>query len=145
MAVQNASIDTQIAAHLGSALRNVGTRLLTIDTTVRSIVLTGGGWRLWGSATQVYASVRNASDSSGTLPTGETAPTTTTLAAAAAGSPGAGLAWDNAQAVTDLRVPTDIGKFVEISVKGSAFVVLYVRVASATANCTLEGPFESPV
>jgi hypothetical protein len=144
MAEQHASLDSQLAARFGSALRSVGTRLLTVDTTVRSIVLTGGGWRLFGSATQVYIAVRIATNASGNLATGETAPTTTTLAAAAAGSPAAGAAWDSAQTVTDLRVPTDISKYVEIPVKGQAFVVLYVRVASGTATPVLEGPFELP-
>lgn len=138
---QTASVRAQVAARLASAVRGAGTRVLTVDTTVRSFALGPGGWRLWGHATQVYYAVRVA-DGNGALKTGETAPSTSELAAAAAGTPAAGSAWDPAQAVTALRLPTDTTDWRDIAVKGSAQVLLYVRVAAGSAGPVLEGPFE---
>jgi hypothetical protein len=137
------SINQQVAARLGSDARNAGTRVLTVDTTVRSLVLSGGGWRLWGAATQVYYTTR-ACDESGVLLAGEVAPGTTDLAAAAAGSAAAAAAWDPAATVTALRAPTDTTLFAELAVQTQRFCRLYVRVAASTAAPVLEGPFVDP-
>jgi hypothetical protein len=143
MPTSNTSPSSQVAARLASALRSAGRRLLTVDTTVRVITLGPGGWRLHESSTQVYYAVRNATDSAGTLASGETAPTTSELAAPSAGSPGTGLAWPADGTVTALAAPTIPGDYREIGVKGGAYLNLYIRVASSTATIALEGPFES--
>lgn len=143
MAEQHASLSLQVAGVFASAVRNANERLLTIDTTVRSLLLTPGAYRLYGSATQIYYALRLC-DSGGTLASGESAPTTTTLAAPAAGSPAAGSLWDNAQTRTDPAVPTDISKFVVIPVRPGTNVLLYLRVAAASTTTRLVGPFEAP-
>lgn len=143
MPAQNSSPTSQVAARLASAIRGAGRRLLTVDTTVRVITLGPGGWRLYESSTQVYYAVRNATDSAGTLASGESAPTTSELAAASAGSPGTALAWPSDGTVTALAAATLLGDYREIAVKGGAYLNLYVRVASSTATIALEGPFES--
>ena len=142
MAAQNTSPSSQVAARLASALRGAGRRLLTVDNTVRVITLGPGGWRLYESSTQVYFAVRNATDSAGTLASGETAPSTSELAAASAGSPAATLAWPSDGTVTALAAPTLLGDYRELGVKGGAYLNLYIRVASGTATIALEGPFE---
>lgn len=141
-----ASIDTQVAARLGSAVRATNRRRLTVDTTVRAFVLTPGGWRLFGSSVETFFTVRRATDAAGTLAGGETAPTTTYLAAPSAGSPGAGLAWPaSGTDPTAPILPTFSGDYREIAVKGGEWAVLYVRCASGSTTVDLEGPFESPV
>jgi hypothetical protein len=141
MADQTASKAAQVAARLASAIRGAGTRVLTVDTTVRAIALGPGGWRLYGHATQVYYAIRTA-DGAGAIKAGETAPSAAELAAAAAGTATGSNAWDATQVVTALRAPTDPAAYAEIAVKGGAQVLLYVRVAAATAAPVLEGPFE---
>lgn len=144
MSTQSSSPDSQSAARLASAVRSATRRLLTVDATVRAIVLTAGGWRLYESATQVYYTVRVATDSAGTLESGETAPSTAFLAAPSAGSPDAALAFPaSGTAPTGLAAATLPGDYREIAVRGSAFVVLYVRVASGSTTIALEGPFEA--
>src|SRR5258707_8172091 len=66
---------------------------LTADNSVRHILLTGGGWRLYGSGTQIYFAVRSC-DSAGTLIDGESAPLLAAMASSVQGSPAAGLALD---------------------------------------------------
>lgn len=140
-----ASLDTQVAARLASAVRNVNRRRLTVDTTVRAIVLGPGGWRLYGSSTATFFTTRTATDASGTLASGEAAPTTAYLAAPVAGSPGAGLAWPAAGTPTAPQLPSFSEDFREIAVRGGKFAVLYLRCPTGTATPDLEGPFESPV
>jgi hypothetical protein len=141
-----ASIDTQVAARLGSAVRAANRRRLTVDTTVRAFVLTPGGWRLFGSSTATYYTVRRATDAAGTLASSEVAPTTAYLAAPSAGSPGAGLAWPASGTDPTAPLLPSFGEdYREIAVRGGEFAVLYVRCASGSTTVDLEGPFESPV
>lgn len=142
MPTNEASLPTQLAARLASGTRRAAATLLSTDNTVRSKVLTEGGWRIAGSAVQIFYTTRNASDAAGTLKTGESAPAAAIFAAPTAGSPGAGQLVDPAQdGVKALQLPTDIGKEVEISVGRGSFVVLYMYSASA-ATCRLQGPFD---
>ncbi len=142
MAAPTHSTDTQVAARLASGIRNAVRKRLTLDTTVRAIVLSGGGYRLYGCATASWYAVRAATDSAGTLATGEVAPTTSELAAPSAGSPGTGLAWPaSGTDATALQLPLSSEDYREISVKGSTYVVLYVR-STASVTADLEGPFE---
>lgn len=139
----HASAESQAAARLASSIRAANRRRLTVDNTVRAIVLEGGGWRLYGSTTQAYYCVRNAADSAGTLVSGETAPSTSYLAAPSAGSPGAALAWPaSGTDATALAAPVLADDYREIAVRGGQFVVLYVRVATGSTTLDLEGPFE---
>ena len=140
--MNHASSESQRAARYASSVRGADRRLLTSDNTVRGIVLGAGGWRLYGSTTQVYYCVRNATDSAGTLASGETAPSTSYLTAPSAGSPGAALAWPaSGTAVTALAAAVLPDDFREIAVRGGQYVVLYVSSATAT-TLALEGPFE---
>lgn len=140
--MSHSSLSSQIAARLPSAVRSASRRTLTVDETVRSVVLSPGGWRLYDSATPVFYATRTATDSAGTLASGETAPSEAFLSAASAGSPGDGLAWPAAGTVTALEAPTMLDDHRELAVKGGAFAVLYLRAASAT-TIDLEGPFEA--
>ena len=142
MTAKNANIPSQLAARLASAVWGAGVRKLTIDTTVRKLTLTPGGWRLYGSATQVYYAVRRATDASGsTLDTGEVAPTTSQLAAPGTTAPAAGALHNPADIVTCIDLTTDISEWHEISVAPGKWLNLYCRVAAGTANPHLEGPF----
>lgn len=141
MSGQQASVTSAVAARLASNVRKAQRRLLTIDTSVRAIVLGPGGWRLHGTSTASWYATRDATDSAGALVTGETAPSTSELAAAAAGSPVAPLAWPADGTPTGLQLPTSDQDWREIAVRGGNYVVLYVRSASAT-SAALEGPFE---
>lgn len=137
-----ASIDAAVAARLASSVRSATRRRLTLDTSVRSIVLGPGGWRLYGVATASWYATRDAADSAGTLATGESAPTTSDLAAPSAGSPGAGLAWPaSGTSPTGLQLPLSSEDYREIAVRGGKYVVLYVRSTSGV-TADLEGPFE---
>lgn len=132
--------EAALAARLGSGPRSAVSKKLTVDATVRRVTLKGGGWRLYGNATQAYYATRNATDAAGTLATGESAPSS--LAASTAGSPGAGLAYDTGNGSVDgaIPLPTDATQFVEIAVAPSAFVNLYVSAGGAI-NLILVGPF----
>lgn len=142
MSGQQGSEGSAIAARLASSVRKALRRKLTLDTTVRAIVLGPGGWRLYGCTTASWFATRDASDSAGTLVTGEEAPTTSELAASSAGSAGTGLAWPASDtAATALQLPISTEDYREIAVRGGRYVVLYVR-STTTVNADLEGPFE---
>src|SRR5258707_12373769 len=64
---------------------------LTADNSVRHILLTGGGWRLYGAGTQIFFA-GGACDSAGTLIDGEARPRLAAMASSVQGSPAAGLA-----------------------------------------------------
>lgn len=139
-----------LASSIGSP-RNGVSRLLTVDTTVRSVVLSGGAlypcaWRLYGSTTQVYWTTRSADDATGTLSEDVLAPTTDgsggtlLLGASSAGSPGAGEADGSTEG--GLYLPTDDTQCVTIPVAPGRHAVLYVRCASGSTTVRLEGPFE---
>lgn len=129
-----------LQARLPTNLRSAGDRVLTVDTSVRHWTLTAGGWRVYGSETQVFVMTRFASDAAGTLSTGEEAPTTGQLSAAAAGSPGAGEAWDDGETVTGIPLPLETDQYEEIAVATGGHLNLYVRAASGT-TVRLLGPF----
>lgn len=142
MSGQQGSEGSALAARFASSIRKAVRKRLTIDTTVRQIVLAPGGYRLYGCATASWYATRDASDSAGTLATGETAPSTSELAAPSAGSAGTGLAWPSSGTdATGLQLPLSSEDYREISVRGGRYVVLYVR-STASVNADLEGPFE---
>ncbi len=142
MSGQQGSEGSALAARFASSIRKANRRRLTLDTTVRAIVLSPGGWRLYGCVTASWYATRDASDSAGTLVTGETAPSTSELAAPSAGSPTSGLAWPaSGTDATALQLPLSSEDYREIAVRGGRYVVLYVR-STASANADLEGPFE---
>lgn len=142
-----------IAAQLGSDPRKARVFKLTIDNTLRTLILPAGGWRIYGCATQVYYMSRLASDAAGTLCDGETAPAITDVVASTAGTPTAAKLWqdgtvslaDNALSFTGFKrgaskLTLDVTTFKAISVPLGQFVVLYMLGPSAL-NCELEGPF----
>lgn len=142
MPTNEASIPTQIAARLASGSRRGAATLLSTDNSVRSVVLSEGGWRISGSAVQIFYAIRNASNAAGDLKSGENAPASSIFAAPTAGSPAAGQLVDPAQfGLKALQLPTDVGREIEISVGRSSFVVLYMYSASA-ATCRLQGPYD---
>jgi hypothetical protein len=149
MQTATTSDEAKLAARFASGPRRAQAHVLTVDTTVRKVTLGPGGWQLYGASTQVYYATRQA-DATGALLGSDTAPTTSTLAAGGAGSPGTGNAWGGGIAGAEaesstlgaLRAPTDTTQFVEIAVRGGTFVNLYVRVAASTAAPVLQGPFE---
>lgn len=141
---------SQVAGTLGSP-RNAVSRMLTVDTTVRRVVLEGDArhpraWRLYGSATQVYWAALSADDAAGTLSGDLLAPTTDgsggtlALAASTAGSPGSGEADGSTEG--GLYLPTDDAQFETIPVSAGRYVVLYVRCASGSTTVRLQGPYE---
>lgn len=143
MPTNTASLPSQLAARLASAPREAARTLLTTDNTVRSVVLNEGGWRITGSAVQIYYATRNAIDAAGSPDVSEVAPASTIFAAPTAGSPAAGQLVDPAQfGKKALALPTDIGKYAEISVARGSFVVLYLLSATGS-TCFLEGPFRA--
>lgn len=129
---------------LGSSTEAARVRKVLVDTSLRTIVLTGGAWKIRGNATQIYYATRECTNSGGATLAGDlTAPTAGTLAAPAAGAPGAGALWDNVQTLTELPVPTDVGDFAVISVQPAKFVKLWMRVAVGSVNTEILGPFYS--
>lgn len=128
---------TALAARLGSYARTAVSRTLTIDNTTRSKVLVGGGYRLYGSATQVYYAIRHATDAAGTLMGSEAAPSSlgASVAGAAAGS------LDSTATDGGVPLPTSTSDWVEIAVPTGGFHVLYARAASST-TAVLVGPFQ---
>ena len=131
-----------LQARLPTDWRSAVDRKLTVDNTVRKITLTSGGYRLYGHATQVYFATRYASDATGTLKSGEAAPTTSDRAAPSAGSPGAGLAWPaSGTAATGHALPTDTTVYEEIAVPSGQYINLYL-CCGTTANPILTGPFQ---
>lgn len=141
--------DNIAAARLGAHGRKTHRYILTIDNTLRSVVLPSGGWRLFGHATQVYFALRYADDEDGTLATGEVAPTLAQLTAAVAGGADSGKlfldgkldsAVDGGCVVGSRALGTDTTKFDDIAVPNGRWVVLYAACAT-TAAPALEGPF----
>lgn len=151
------SIDGDISAALPARLatrpRSANSRVLTVDTGTRVITLGQGGWRLFGSATQVFYATRDA-NADGTLVAGEVLPIDATMIASLPGTPSAGKAYGNgfagtstdaeagASAVGAMLLPTDPTDWREISVAPGSFLNLYLRVAASTAAPVLLGPFE---
>jgi hypothetical protein len=121
--------------------RNCVTRLLTVDGTVRSIVLSPGRYLLFGDATQIVRfAVRRATDSLGTLDTGEVAPAS--LPAPTAGTPAAGAAFDNAGATTgsaEIQPDATAYRHIDVPEQSKYFLVLYLS-ATAAATPKLLGP-----
>lgn len=131
-----------LQARLPTDWRSAVDRKLTVDSTVRRITLTPGGWRLYGHATQVYFETRYASASDGTLRSGEVAPSTGDLAAPSTGSPGAGLAFPaSGTSPTGHALPTDTTVYEEIAVPSGQYLNLYL-CCGTTANPILTGPFQ---
>ena len=119
--MSHASNESQTAARFASAVRGASRRTLSADTTVRAVVLSPGGWRLYGNTTQVYYCTRKGASASDptSLASGEIAPTTGYLAAPSAGSPGTGLAFPaSGTDPTALAAATLPDDFREIAVKG---------------------------
>lgn len=122
--------------------RRTKTRLLTVDNTVRKIVLTEGRWALFGSATQTTRfTTRNAVDSAGTLDAGETAPNAAAMPVPTAGTPAAGDAFDVGADIGTGEVPQDAASYRYINVEPRQFKVLYV-IAPAGTTARLIGPLE---
>ncbi len=142
--------DNIAAARLGALGRKAKRYILTIDNTLRTVVLPAGGWKLFGDSTQVYYAVRYATSATGaTLADGETAPTLAQLTNAVAGGADAGKLFldgtlhgtpDGGCVVGSRRLGTDTTKFDDIAVPLGRFAVLYATCAT-TAAPVLEGPF----
>jgi hypothetical protein len=134
-----------VHAVIGGARAIPESKSLTVDTTVRSITLPAGAYRLYGSAAGAVFYATRPCKSDGTLEgPGVTAPTTGQLAAATAGSPAAGKAWDtaNGSVVGSPDLSTDATQWEVITVPVGAFKNLYVRIASGSTVVKLVGPFE---
>jgi hypothetical protein len=154
---------SRLAASIGSP-RNVESRTLTVDATIRHIILSGTysgprAYRLYGSSVQAYYTTRSAENSatadtpvgltdvpvlSGSLaaPTTDGAGGTQKLTAPAAGSAGTAaslLLSDNVAGGAPL--PTDTTAYETIHVRERRALVLYMYAASAT-TVVMVGPFE---
>lgn len=147
------TVEREVLAQTAQTQRAIRSWVLTSDSTAagRVVTLTDGTWRLYGSAIQVYAVIRQATNDTGTLQSSETAPVSGDFAAAVAGTPSAGKAYgtgklaENNGAATGstrgpLLVPTDITNYIEIDATPFSFLNLYLKSASAT-TCTLVGPW----
>lgn len=140
------------AGFCGGDVRRARAFPLTVDNTLRVVTLGPGGWRLYGSSTQIYYETRTAVLSDGTLLSGETAPTQSDLVSQAAGSPAAGIAYgvQLLPAGTDahssvrggLNLTTDPTQFEVITVPLGQYVNLYLATAASTVHPILEGPFQ---
>jgi len=120
--------------------RNCTTKLLTVDATVRSIVLSPGRYLLFGDAAQIVRfATRRATDSAGTLDTGEVAPAS--LPAPTAGTPAAGSAWGAGapvQGAAEIQADATAHRQIDVP-EGKYFTVLYLS-ATAAATPKLMGP-----
>lgn len=154
---------SQLAAAIGSP-RNVESRVLTVDSTIRRIILSGTAsgpraYRLYGSTVAVYYTTRSVDNSatddtpvgmtdtptlsdSLAAPTTDGAGSTQKLAApdpGVAATAGSLLLSDNVAGGAPL--PTDVTLYETIHVREKRALVLYMRAASAT-TVTMVGPFE---
>ena len=120
--------------------RNCVTKQLSVDATVRKLVLAPGRYYLMGDAAQIVRfTTRRATDSAGTLDAGEVAPASLPLPTA--GTVAAGEAWHAADAVLGAaEIQADAGAHRQIDVpEGKFFYVLYLS-AGAAATPKLIGP-----
>lgn len=126
---------------MSSALRNAKAYTLTVDATLRSLVLPAGTWRLYGSTTQVYGTTRLC-DSDGTVRDDETeAPSS--VAAPTAGTPNAGalvtLTGGTPGTVGGFPLPAVATSYVELVVGPGTYEKLYLMAGGGT-TVVLAGP-----
>lgn len=147
------TVEREVLSQTAQTQRAIRSWVLTSDSTAagRVVTLTDGTWRLYGSAIQVYAVIRRATDDTGSIHSSESTPVSGDFAAAVQGTASAGKAYGTGKLAEDngsgtgstrgpLLVPTDISNYIEIDATPFSFLNLYLKSGSAT-TCTLVGPW----
>lgn len=121
--------------------RNCQTKQLSVDGTIRKVVLAPGRYLLFGDAAQIVRfTTRRAVDAAGTLDTGEVAPAT--LPVPTAGTVAAGEAWHAADAVVgaaEIQADATASRHIDVPENSKFWMVLYLS-ATAAATPKLLGP-----